>query len=456
MEFTTEELAPIAEQMAQLCAQKIAREENRQIMVLEDGLRQGMQKLGGLVLARTLSQADWELGRELPCQCGGNLRYQRTQAAKIESVFGWISYTRSYYAECQCGKGKAPLDDEFGLKAGKITPGLARRLALAGSGLAFGESTGWIKAFLLLDMSENSIRKETQGFGQIRVDSEEKWSAQCQDEVYLQERLRQETERPEQMYGSLDGAHVRIEDPDEEEEWREMKTGCWYRVETVPASQHTKRHHKKAAIGQQALQAKDQQYYCDIQEVDEFANLFWATGCRAKADLAKELVFLGDGAKWLWRLVETYFPHAVQIVDWHHAEERLEKVAKDVFSQGTQQNTWLEDIRTALWWGNVAFVIRACEALSHRSEEAAAALTYSRNNQDRMQYDHFREQGYMIGSGTIDSACKQIVSHRLRCSGAQWTVEGARLTAKARAAWLSHNDDWSKLCSMRTGLPLAA
>lgn len=72
-----------------------------------------------------------------------------------------------------------------------------------------------------------------------------------------------------------------------------------------------------------------------------------------------------------------------------------------------------------------------------------------------MKYDEFREEGYMIGSGTIESACKQIVSHRLRCSGAQWKVEGARLTAKARAAWLSNNSDWKIVSSMRAKLPLA-
>jgi hypothetical protein len=455
MEFTIEELAPIAEQMAKLCEQKMVAEENRQIMVLEDGLRQGMQELGRMVLGRALSQADKELDRELPCQCGGTLNYKRRREAKIESLFGWTSYERSYYAECKCGKGKSPWDDEFGLEPGKITPGLGKLLALAGSGLAFGESTGWIEEFLLLEISENSIRKETQSFGPFRVDYENKLKEQYQDETYLQERLRKETDRPEQLYGSLDGAHVRIEDPDEDEKWREVKTGCWYRVEPVPVSQQTQRHHKKEEIGHQALRAQEQQYYCDIQEVDDFEPLFWATGCQAKADLAKELVFLGDGAKWIWKLVETLFPNAVQIVDWHHAEERLEKVAKDVFPEGEKRNTWLEDTRTALWWGNTSFVIRACDALAHSSEEASNALTYFRNNQHRMQYEHFREQGYMIGSGTIESACKQIVSHRLRCSGAQWTVEGAKLTAKARAAWLSHNNDWEILCSMRAGLPLA-
>jgi hypothetical protein len=42
--------------------------------------------------------------------------------------------------------------------------------------------------------------------------------------------------------------------------------------------------------------------------VDDFEPLFWATGCQAKADLATELIFLGDGAKWIWRLVDTHYP----------------------------------------------------------------------------------------------------------------------------------------------------
>lgn len=455
MEFTIEELVPIAEQMAALCVKKMEDGKDKHIMKIEEGVRQGLKKLGCMVLRGTLMKAEGVREREIACGCGGKLKFQRRRGAKIESMFGWVSYERNYYAECECGKGKAPLDEEFGLEPGEITPGLARLLALAGSGLAFGESTGWIQEFLLLELSENSIRKETQGFGQFQVDCEEKLIGQYQDEAHLQERLRTETERPEQLYGSLDGAHVRIEDPDEDEKWREMKTGCWYQVEPVPSGQQTQRHHKKEEIGHQALRAKDQQYYCDIQEVDDFEPLFWATGCQAKADLATELIFLGDGAKWIWRLVDTHYPNAVQIVDWHHAEEYLEKVAKDAFPKGEKRNSWLADTRTALWWGNTSFVIRGCEALAPRSEEASAALTYFRNNQHRMYYDQFREQGYMIGSGTIESACKQIVSHRLRCSGAQWKVEGARLTAKARAAWLSHNDDWETLCSMRANFPLA-
>ena len=348
------------------------------------------------------------------------------------------------------------MDEEFGLQPGKVTPGLARLLALAGAGLPFGESAHWVKEFLLLELLENTIRKETQGFGQYQVDYEEQLIAQSQDAAYLQERLRTQTAVPERLYGSLDGDHVRIAELDEDEEWREMKVGCWYQVEAIPDSQQTQHHRQKTAIGQQALRAKQQHYYCDLAEVDDFEALFWAMGCQQKADLATELIFLGDGAQWIWRLVERYYPKAVQIIDWQHTEEYLQKVAKDAFVAGQKRNTWLEDARTALWWGDTAFVIRACQSLASRSEEAVTALTYFCNNEHRMQYDTFRERGYMIGSGTIESACKQIVAHRLRCSGAQWKVTGARLTAKARAAWLSGKEAWETLCATHANLPALA
>ena len=65
----------------------------------------------------------------------------------------------------------------------------------------------------------------------------------------------------------------------------------------------------------------------------------------------------------------------------------------------------------------------------------------------------FRAAGYMIGSGTVESGCKQIVTQRLKLPGAQWEVSGAVQTAKARAAWLSGH--WQSLCNQRSALPLA-
>ena len=107
----------------------------------------------------------------------------------------------------------------------------------------------------------------------------------------------------------------------------------------------------------------------------------------------------------------------------------------------------------SLWQGQVEEVILACQHFAQKYGEARQAVTYFSNNTHRMRYDLFRSHGYLLGSGTIESACKQIVTQRLKRSGAQWSVEGAVLTAKARSAWLSQQ--WHTLCSKRFALPLA-
>ena len=77
---------------------------------------------------------------------------------------------------------------------------------------------------------------------------------------------------------------------------------------------------------QPALRAKNLKYFCDIIEAEEFGKLLWASGVQMKADLIPELIFLGDGAVWIWNLFSRYYPNAIQIVDWYHAEEHLEGV----------------------------------------------------------------------------------------------------------------------------------
>ena len=145
--------------------------------------------------------------------------------------------------------------------------------------------------------------------------------------------------------------------------------------------------------------------------------------------------------------------HAVQIVNWYHAADRLERVARATFSALSDRTPWLEQVTADLWAGRVTLVIQACEHLASHCEEARQAVTYFTNNAARMKYDQYRNAGYLIGSGTVESGCKQIVTQRLKKPGAQWDVEGAVQTAKARAAWL--RGEWDAVCAQRAALPLA-
>jgi len=173
--------------------------------------------------------------------------------------------------------------------------------------------------------------------------------------------------------------------------------------------------------------------------------------------LHEELIFVCDGAVWIWKLIERHFPHAVQIVDWYHASEYLPPIAEAAFGHDTPEyHAWLDQARSQLWEGQIDALIHDCQLLASIPLAAKAvydAASYFTNNQKRMDYARFRQQGYFIGSGTVESAGKQIAGLRLKRAGARWTETGAVATAKARAAWLS--DQWDDLAARRAILPLA-
>ena len=465
MEYAPEVITDLAQQVTR--AFKVALELRLAadptavtIADVERGMRELLRQMGARALSLFLSSGAGTPVAEWPCACGGTLHYQRQREATVTSVFGRITYERAYYAGCACGKGYAPVDDQYGLVPGAVTAGLAALLGLGGIELSFGESRDWLKAFLLFEVSENTIRSETQAMGVVQEEREDAWCRQSQDLDHLQARLRETTPLPVRLYGSLDAAKVRIEPrakkgkkPENIEAWRDMKVGCWYEAEPVPPVQRSTRQRDKFEREQAVFRAKNMRYYCDIQEAEEFGQLMWGTGCTVKADLVPELVFVCDGAVWIWNLIKLHYPHAVQIVDWYHAADRLKRVAQAAFLDASDRTSWLEQVTEDLWTGRVTPVVQACEPLASRCEEARQAVTYFTNNAHRMKYDQFRAAGYLIGSGTVESGCKQIVTQRLKKPGAQWDVEGAVQTAKARAAWLS--GEWDAVCAQRAALPLA-
>ena len=465
MNYNTEDIRRIAEEIANLVQENIRQKQSESqelqtMAMFELAFRETLRQIGAEALGIFLSGLQATPESEIACACGGKLHYQRMRPAVMTTVFGKVEYRRAYYAGCSCGQGVAPLDKTYGLEAGAISSGLAQLMALAGIGFSFKESEQWLKEFLLFEVSENSIRSETQQIGRLQREGEAENIQTSQNENALQARLREEQPVPKRLYGSLDAAKVRIEPRPrkgeavaDHEDWRDMKVGCWYQAEAVLLSRQSARQRQKAQREGTVFRTTHHHYYCDIAHVDPFGKLVWATGCQVSADLAAELVFVCDGAAWIWELVAQYYPNAVQIVDWFHAEDRLKRLADAVFPSPAQRQSWLAQVVESLWQGQVEEVLLACQHLASQHEEARQAVTYFSNNGQRMRYDFFRAQGYLIGSGTIESGCKQIVTQRLKRSGAQWTVEGAVLTAKARAAWLSGH--WHSLCQKQARLPLA-
>ena len=61
-----------------------------------------------------------------------------------------------------------------------------------------------------------------------------------------------------------------------------------------------------------------------------------------------------------------------------------------------------------------------------RIEKVAKVLAYFKKNKARMRYAEWKREGFMIGSGVVEAACKTLVAQRLKLSGMRWGAHGAQ------------------------------
>ena len=84
--------------------------------------------------------------------------------------------------------------------------------------------------------------------------------------------------------------------------------------------------------------------------------------------------------------------------------------------------------------------------LNERSASARATLAdcrrYFQNHQRRMDYPRYLANGWQIGSGPVESACKTVVGNRLKGSGMRWGEDGSDAVCHLRALYLSQRGQW--------------
>jgi hypothetical protein len=416
---------------------------------MEDKVRRLMLWLGNVVLHLWLNWLEGRhTAREVECECGGKTRYVRHRNAQLNTLFGVVRYRRAYHVCQSCQRGIFPLDERLGLRPNAMSAEVERLAGMTGVQMPFGKGREVFEELTLVSLSDQSLDKATQAYGQEVGQQEAEWRCLADDPDELLRRQR-EQKAPLRLYGTVDGGMVPTRGPKgEPQPWRELKVGAWF-----VARGHPPRH----PDDEWKIRAEHITYYADILPAEDFGPLLWATGVQRHAQLACELIFLGDGARWIWDLVDFYFPDAIQIVDWFHACEYLAPVAQVAFTKQEKRDNWVEQMKTALWKGKLDVVIAACQKHINPNREddpAHKAVTYYANNRHRMDYPTYRANGYQIGSGTVESAVKQIAQQRMKVPGARWNLESARLVSKARAAFLS--GQWPELAARRQRLSPAA
>jgi hypothetical protein len=228
---------------------------------------------------------------------------------------------------------------------------------------------------------------------------------------------------PGRLYIGIDGVHVPMCDGS----YHEAKCGIVYQTREVDGN--TKMSNAK--------------YMATLQRTAAFGDQVYALAFDQGVENAGEIACLGDGAAWIWNSFSLHYPDAVEILDYYHATEHLDDVAKAWYGEDSEKaKCWLEARECDLLSDCVEDVIRSIWSWHPTDDKAKdirrVELGYFEKNKDRMLYASLKANGYHIGSGLVESACKTIVTQRLKQSGMRWSEPGAESMVHLRSFLLSN------------------
>jgi hypothetical protein len=206
-----------------------------------------------------------------------------------------------------------------------------------------------------------------------------------------------------------------------------------------------------------------------MQDCHAFGKLVAAEAYRRNFHAAKRGALLGDGGAWIWTLREKWLPYLTPIADFVHPLTYLYVTATvlsaDVSERWQRYVGWM----THCWQGEVRKVIADMEAcLAQREPHTGAGklpatdprevlrrtIGYLRNNQERMAYPTYRQQGLPVTSSMVESLIKEI-NYRVKGTEKFWdNPEGAEAILQLRAAVLSDDDRLRTFIETRPGSAL--
>lgn len=301
-----------------------------------------------------------------------------------------------------------------------------------GSKLVFEEANEEIELLLGIDMNAKQIERICHYYGGLIEQIE--WREAYSDGIQLKLNYKPD----EDIYIMLDGSMLLTR----EEAWKEIKLG---RIFTS---------------GSIAQLSKERGMITDTVYASHFgkASEFWEKLSKEIPN-SEKLVFINDGAKWIWNYIQDCYPNSTQILDFYHCKEHLFDFAKIYYNKEKVATEEFVDKITSLLFGKqVDEALNEISLLDSNSKkkqlEKTKLLNYLKTNKKRINYGEYISKGLLIGSGAIEAAHRNVIQKRLKLSGQRWTIQGAQQIANLRT--YKNSNSWNKVVELITNYKLAA
>jgi hypothetical protein len=438
----------LSERAAELARQLVGKhfppgaDAPRTLAEMEAALAKIKRELGEQLQHLWIEQQEQDPGNRTDCAtCSQPARFCGLRERVVVTQHGELRFPRRYYSCSRCHQGFAPLDLRLGLDRHGTSGQVRAWLADLGSDGAFAGAARRLESFTGLHLSEATAARTTVEVGR-RLRAEELGEA---EQILRGEAVPRRTRwQPQRLYLCLDGSMAPLRDPWKRDgslgalccRWGECKTAVCYQT-------------RPDRNGLPVVARR--QYTATLEPVEVFEKLVVGLAYHCGSDQAMEMVVLGDGQRYNWRIAQEYFPEGLQILDFYHVMEHLHRLARLCLGEeqegesalGTAARAWVATQKERLLGDGVGAVREAIAALPTPSKEAEECREetygYVGRNAERMRYGTYLASGYQIGSGVMEAACKTVSHQRLDQSGMHWRWESADAVVALRANQLSHS-----------------
>lgn len=370
------------------------------------------------------------------------------RSCALTTLLGKIVYQRAYYHCSHCHQGWFPTDAELEVTE-KQTRGAREVIALVGTLEPFEESTHHSLFRLTgLNVCASTVRRTTEAVGNHVAGRRAQGQSLGPRRAWTWHR---DAKGRRVGYVSLDATAVLQQGfHGEKADSRMPWVGSVFNPPPLvrDAVQAPLRPHR----------ISDTRYVSGLMSLEEIGRQLRAE-CEAvglaQVDVAIGLTDGGNGLEDC--LIKTVFAGLVRefvlILDFFHVSEHLGEFAKlwcaDDGSRKSQKRTWCHTLKHQ---GGEALLteLMTLDLALHPPEvqEAHRLLTnYLRNNLHRLDYPTYLANGWQIGSGEIESACKGVIGHRLKGTGMRWREFGTTSLCQLRALHKSEHALWESYWS---------
>lgn len=372
---------------------------------------------------------------------GKRYRFVAYRAARVHGLFGRIGYERAYYAGMDGSGSYIPLDERLGIEK-EHTPAMQYFLSTFTARGAYVQSLNHFhEIFRPAGKDLVSMRKALDMDYELGSRLEAKRQREVQGVFEQDGSVAPERPIEGMVAVSVDATKLR----EKLGERVNADGGKSYEIGFRDAKIGS-----VSAVGwdkeRGEAYCQDSSYVVGIEHADQFFQRLWVEMKRRMEDPEHApIVFIADGASWIWdRIGDVANSASVLILDFYHACKHLSDMCKRLYGEETPAY-WqhFKRWKKMLYGGKVLSFLAELKEIrdgpqgSSQREFVQDELKYFERYKDRMHYDRYRAMKLPIGSGTIESSCKNVIGGRMKQGGMTWSPTGADGMLQIRASQAS-------------------